>query len=252
MVDDITLGILTTVSNARIHTFLIDAGFVVRALLADDALWATVGRVADVVGDAGTHRPVPLHLTDGVRSARRWHTRVPWFFLRFLFNNWNITADKRISLLSRRTSANRVMVDHVADGIKSTSSRARIGTLLIDTSLGLETFRADDTLRLASWDDSFVSWKTGASRVPLRRHQTSAVRATRGRIARVARSAHYRRGDRFERIAVHEWVSGMFRWTITNREMVNTFATRVNSARSCTGVFTFVVDTSPVMWTFAV
>ena len=63
---------------------------------------------------------------------------------------WNVLAvDKWISSESWWARANRIVIDNLAQSICSTSSRTRIMTLLVDTSLVQGTVRTLQTFRLA-------------------------------------------------------------------------------------------------------
>lgn len=94
---------------------------------------------------------------------------------------------ERISFVSGRTRANRVVIDSLANGIDATRPDARVLALLTDASLAGRTLAADETLgaavrRFAEEASLAATHWTGAS------HLADRVGAARVRIARVGRT----------------------------------------------------------------
>jgi hypothetical protein len=72
-------------------------------------------------------------------------------------DHFNLTSYERIASVSRRTAADRIVVDDLTFGIDAASSRAWIAALLVATSLILGTFIAGHTLGSTGWRRSNVS-----------------------------------------------------------------------------------------------
>lgn len=84
------------------------------------------------------------------------------------------TLESRFAYVSRRTRADCVMVDHLADGVDTASVHTRISTLLVEAGLVTWTVLVDDAL----WVD------TAGNAV---NDSTLAVATTGRRIARILR-----------------------------------------------------------------
>lgn len=69
--------------------------------------------------------------------------------------NW-ITASERISSVSRSTTTNRTVVDHLTVGVKTASSWTRIDALLIHASLLKRTFEADHAFGTTTWWTAYI------------------------------------------------------------------------------------------------
>lgn len=64
--------------DARVATFLVDAGKLIRALAVAGTLWATIGGRSYEFSDARAGWLVVDHLTLCVRSTGGWLARVNW------------------------------------------------------------------------------------------------------------------------------------------------------------------------------
>jgi hypothetical protein len=73
------------------------------------------------------------------------------------------TPGERITSEARHTATDRVVIHNLTASIKTTSTRTRVQTLLIDTSFILRAFCAHNTLRFATWWCSYVISLTRAN-----------------------------------------------------------------------------------------
>ncbi len=76
MVNDLAPSIQTASARTRVRALLLYAGFVLRTLRADHALWATSRRSADIIRLARADRVIVHLATLTVRSAWRWDARI--------------------------------------------------------------------------------------------------------------------------------------------------------------------------------
>lgn len=53
--------------------------------------------------------------------------------------------------MSRRTRADRIVIDDLTEGIETTGTGTRVSTLALITCEILRTFRVDDAFRTAAW-----------------------------------------------------------------------------------------------------
>lgn len=83
----------------------------------------------------------------GVRTTRRWLARVGW---RRLLNDFNLASNEWIASVSWRATTDRIVISDLAFGIDSASSRTRVNTFLVVTSLILRTLVARHTFRSTS------------------------------------------------------------------------------------------------------
>lgn len=79
------------------------------------------------------------------------------------------TLKSRFAYVSRRTRADCVMVDHLADGVNTASVHTRISTLLVEAGLVTRTVLVDDALWVDAAgdavDDSTLAVATTGRRV---------------------------------------------------------------------------------------
>ena len=166
MVDHLTLSIGATGAGAGVNTPLPHTGSVVGTVRVDGALRSAVGRNSNVVGQtgAGSNSSCQVILTLGEGSTGRRIARIN------LLNNrlgggrrWgdSLTVTEWISLVSRGTLTDGVMVGHLTPGIIATGARAGVHTLLVDAGSQLITVRADHTLWSAVWRIALIAGHTG-------------------------------------------------------------------------------------------
>lgn len=79
------------------------------------------------------------------------------------------TLKPRFTNVSRRTRADRVMVDHLADGVNTASVHTRVSTLLVEAGFVTRTVLVDDALWVDAAgyavDDSALAVTTTGRRV---------------------------------------------------------------------------------------
>jgi hypothetical protein len=122
-----------------------------------DALRLTVWWTSNHFRKARTWSLLINNSTLCIGTTRWWLTWV-WRRLRIVIHNLRLTSDKRISSVACWTATDRIMVNDLTLSLNSTSSRARIYTFLIWTSLVEWTFTACDTF----W--STCRWRANKSR----------------------------------------------------------------------------------------
>ena len=83
VIDHLALSIGSTGAGTGVHTLLLDTGHGQRTLRAEETLWSTVGRSAEVAREAGTHWARSLRSALTVWSAGVRITRVCW-----LLDHW--------------------------------------------------------------------------------------------------------------------------------------------------------------------
>lgn len=76
MIDNLAVSVLTTGARAWVPTFLINASRVLRTVCANDALWPTLWRAANIIRLTGTYRVIVHHAAITVRSAGGWLARI--------------------------------------------------------------------------------------------------------------------------------------------------------------------------------
>jgi hypothetical protein len=96
-----------------------------------------------------------------ILSTRIWITRVRFYRLHWRW--FGDTLSEWIADVVIGTRANGVMVHHIAFGIDTTGSTARISTLLLDTGPDRWTFSINHTFRSAIGRRSNVSGHARAS-----------------------------------------------------------------------------------------
>lgn len=98
---------------------------------------------------------------------------------------WDTGANyEGISCVALATSTNWTVVDNLTDSILSTSPRAWIGTLLIDTSLVVRTLWTHNTFRTTTRGTTNVGWFAGTNSLTIN-FTTHTVWTTWRWIARV-------------------------------------------------------------------
>lgn len=138
------------------------------------------------------------------------------------------------------------MIDHSAISTHSTSSRTRIGTLVLVTSSILRTLRVHDTLRLA------IRWQTD-ERFLTSAHSlilycsAQAVRSTRGWIARIDDSRLCFSTDR--QTANVEGIPHVARLASASWNVINNRTLSLDPAYTWTRIFALVANTGLVGWT---
>jgi hypothetical protein len=73
------------------------------------------------------------------------------------------TPGERITSEARSTATDRVVIHNLTPSIKTTSTRTRVHTLLIDTCFILRAFCAYNTFRFATWRCSYIISLTRAN-----------------------------------------------------------------------------------------
>jgi hypothetical protein len=141
--DNTAFSVLTTSVGARVLALLVDASQVTRAFRVADAFRLAVRRISDHLRETRARSLITNDSANRVRTTRRGLTRVSW---RRLLDHLNLASYERIASVSRRTAADRIVVDDLTFGIDAASSRTWIAALLVATSLVLGTFIAGHTL----------------------------------------------------------------------------------------------------------
>ncbi len=180
MIDHVADSVLSAATRTRIATLLINTRRNARTLGVDGTLRPAVRRCSDVVFETRTRRTLAANLTDGIRPARTRFARSDR-----LADYDRRAPGERIPGHAFRTTADRVVIDHLAPGVDSTGSWARIHAFVIETGFGERTLRADD----AFWATTGrVSDQAGLARADSHAviHSTEAVGAARRWAAWVA------------------------------------------------------------------
>lgn len=182
MIDCLASGIVTTGSNTGVTALVLDTSFVAWAFGIQDTFRSTIWWGTNVTWKTSTGLITIDFPALGIRATGRGHT---WNLgsLWLGDNLWfSVAAVEWITTESFRTGADWVVVDNFAFSIGSTGSWTRINTLLLDTSLGQSTLRAEQTLRPAVGRSTKVSLETGADRSGTLRSALT-VGSTRIRVA---------------------------------------------------------------------
>ena len=162
MVLDIAHSIWSTGSWAGVDTFLPHTGLVAGTLSVDRTFWAAIRGDSYVVRETGAGGHFICIPTLREWTTRSWVARVhrcrSWWRL---CDNHSHTVAEGIAGESWGTLADWVVVGDLASGVVSTSTRAWINTLLVDTGSQLVTVRADNTLGAAVGWRALECWGAG-------------------------------------------------------------------------------------------
>lgn len=175
MIDNLAFGILATGAGTGITALLIEASAIGWTIRIHDTLGtATLVGITKVFGQALTGAGAAAFFTLGIDSAGTWVAGLQ--NLSRCLSNW-IALCEWISGEARLTKTHRGVAKDATVGIKSTKTRARVHTLLVDTS------QAGGTLRARYALGSTVRWraqKIGQARTGRRiaRHTTLGVGTT--------------------------------------------------------------------------
>lgn len=90
----------------------------------------------------------------------------------------DVASRERIASEARRTTANGIVIDHLAIGVSAASADARIQTLVVQAGLGQRALGTHRALRPTGRWYAHEVCATRANRV-LGNHATDAVRSTR-------------------------------------------------------------------------
>jgi hypothetical protein len=148
MVPHTAVCIDSTQAGARILAFPIDAGLVLGTVRVDGALWATVGRRANHVRQAGALAPLANDTRRiAVGSAGIGVARILSYHRLDGFG-WQAAGCERIAHIARHTDTVGNVVDHLALCIGPTiGPRAGIHTFLLLACLIRRTLRIGGALR---------------------------------------------------------------------------------------------------------
>jgi hypothetical protein len=182
VVHNVTLGVGSTNSNARISAMFVDAGQVAGAVSVDDAFRSAARvRISKVRCNTSTASLSVVLSALSILTTRR---RIAGRALNFHRSNNFRAADESISFKIAQTAAVRSVVDDITFGIGSASSSARVLTLFSDASLVGGTLGAGDALRSAVRRASKEVLLARADGVSLL-DNTSRVRSAWRRITRI-------------------------------------------------------------------
>ncbi len=126
VIDDLTFGINTAGSGARINAFLIGARFVQITIWADGTFGPARWRCANETLQTRTYGLIVVFSTSTIRTA--W-----WRLARILMSHNNCsTLNECIARHSHRTAAYWNMVVNMANGLLPTESRTWIPAFVLD------------------------------------------------------------------------------------------------------------------------
>ena len=182
MIDCLASGIVTTGSNTGVTALVLDTSFVAWAFGIQDTFRSTVWWGTNVAWETSAGLITIDFSALGIGATGRGHT---WNLgsLWLGHNLWfSVTAVEWITTESLGTGADGVVVDNLTLSIGTTGSWTGVNTLLLDTSLGKSTLRAEQTLWPTVGRSTKVSLETGADRSGTL-WSALTVRSTRIRVA---------------------------------------------------------------------
>ena len=145
MVNHLAQSIGAAHSRTRILALLVDTSLVLGTIRIFETFRLAIRWFAKVSWLAFTYWSRSKNGTNGVWTTRIGHTRA-WDWIGFL----GVTLTEWIAFKSFDTSTHSSMYSHSTISIESTSTRARISTFLIDTSLRGRTFSIQNTFGFAT------------------------------------------------------------------------------------------------------
>ena len=234
-----------TDSRAGVHTLVVHAGSVGRTVSVQDTLRSAgeVG-VSEVSRNAGTGSGSLLGAALSIGATGCWVAGINYSSLGGGGGRNPPALSERISIVSRRTPAYRVVVHHLTLRIRSTGPGTRVDTFLPDTGQVARTVGVDAALRPAVWRDSNIVGEAGAGRhLPLEVVLALRERTTGRGVAGVnIRLRHHRSHGRLHLHTVAEGVSGVARGTLADGVVVGDLTPGVVTTGPGAGVHTLLVD----------
>lgn len=158
MINNTTHSILSTTARTRIAAFLIKTSSYTRALWIDCTFRSTIRRCTDVIFKTRTRWTFATHLTNRIRTARTWFTRLNWYSDYYLS-----ASSKWITAHTITATTYWVMIDNLATSVDSACAWTRIHTFIVQTSFGERAFSAYYTFGSATWRRSCLSWLARAN-----------------------------------------------------------------------------------------
>ena len=145
VVNHLAQSIGTAHSRTRILALLVDTSLVLGTIRVFETFRLAIGWFAKVSRLTFTDWSGSQNGTYGVWTTGIGHTRA-WDWIGFL----GVTLTEWIAFETFDASTHSSMYCHSTIGIESTSTRTRISTFLIDTSLGGRTFSIQNTFGFAA------------------------------------------------------------------------------------------------------
>ena len=132
VVDNVTLGVDSTNSDAWVLAAKVDTGKAWSTLAVDDTLWAASRRSSKVAREASTHWPAFLLSTVCIGTTGRWLAWINGLCWSNYLGDGRALGE-RISCVSCMARADGVVVGDRALSIDTTGSRAGVDTFCADT-----------------------------------------------------------------------------------------------------------------------
>lgn len=156
-----------------------------------------------------------------------------------------MTSDERVARVTRRATANRVVIDDLTPSANAARSDAWIPAFLIAASFVSSAVRIDDAFRSTGRRHSSIAGQAGADGLPVD-WTALAVRTARGRLARRSLDGS---GDW---VTLYEGIAGHTRRARANWDVIDNVAASVLTAGPWARISTLVPDASFVPWAIVV